>query len=211
MDTPDIDDTDGQTNYIVWNFTPYIDVPQNDLGMTIFLNNWQNLMISPRVLEEHGPLRDGAIHIDEWFVNNEGNRFPVLDFWEWGYSNERDTRVASTMIVWLGSMNGHAYLHEARNLIKAGVPAEKAYLYAWADTNIREPHSSHNRIPRDWMRLPDSKETSRDIEMMERVALWLGGEKGQEFLQNCEQQLAAKYEEQRKARMAKMLRPSGPA
>ncbi len=186
-----------------WVFEPYVPVRPDVAMECIFLRKWQQLM------------GGASQNNDMWCIENEGGRFAFLELFRdlMHVPGERETRVATSFIRWVGTGNGHGYLHTAERLAaamdKGGYSREDAYLAAWALENKRCFNVGYNRVPRGTL-MGDETPTTKDFEIMELTARWLGSETGQAFIADAQGAVSARLRADRDARMkeqAGRLRP----
>lgn len=185
--------------YIDWDFRPYLPIRIYESGSerflreNIFVLGWQKLMTHQSV----GTVLEGAIVTeDQFFVDNESYRYPILDVFNGVVPSAHDTRIASNFILYLGWGNGIAYLDNASKLSEIfGNNAEdraKCYLAQWAmECNPMELWGSAS--PRFDLAKTNSDQQEMfyaprysDLMTLERMAYWCGTDQGQEFIANCE-------------------------
>ncbi len=187
---------------IVWNFEPYCSVRSDLTAEVVFTKKWQQLMMPKKMVAEHGPVDGMRIIIDPWFVDNEPESFPVLEvFKNHGIPNEHDTRIASNFIWWLGTNAGFSYREQVYHIAEKGVEKSQAFLFAWVHDNVRVPIVNHGSVPKDYLAAPFSDASrgtiNRNFETLERVALWLGTDAGQMFVQSCDRNISIKRDRER--------------
>lgn len=202
---------DDDTTYVEWDFEPLHPVRPDITGEVVFSKKWQKLMITPQMRVEQD-VEGLKVKVDRYFIDNEPRTFPILRVFLYGCPNARDTRVASNMISWLGTNSGTIYIENAQNFIQKGLESSTAFLAAWSDLNVRDPMFNRGRVPRDSLTASfekagfdflnpfdrGSRATSfRDVETLEQVALWLGGDDGQKFIQSCQNNIQMKYDRER--------------
>jgi hypothetical protein len=120
--------------------------------------------------------------------------------------NDRQSRVAASIIVWFGTNCGNCFLLEARQLRDRGV--RYPFVAQWAIDNTRfswlnsgmkliehccatelNPHAySFGRQ----MVCPDL--TVEDYETVEHVMVWLGNDEGRAFVAECERKIMVRNE-----------------
>lgn len=105
--------------YINWDFRPYSFACAYEphtgryLRENVFVSRWQKLMTDRAI----GDVMDNAMmREDQWFVENESYRYPILEIFDGIIPSEHDTRIASNFIQFLGKGNGRFYLDEAKKL-----------------------------------------------------------------------------------------------
>lgn len=216
---------DDDIRLIEWDFEPLRPVRPDVTGEVVFSKKWQKLMITPQMRVEQDV--DGLkVKVDQYFVDNEPHTFPILKVFSYGIPDARDTRVASNMITWLGTNSGSIYRENAQNLMEKGLEGEIAYIAAWTDMNIRKAMYNRGTIPRDTLTSTFEKAgidfmnpfdrgvratSVRDIETLEQVAAWLGGEDGQAFIKSCERNIGIKYDREREQYRALRIAALGPS
>lgn len=216
---------DDDATYIEWDFEPLHPVRPDITGEVVFSKKWQKLMITQKMRIEQEV--DGLkVKADQWFVENEPRTFPILKVFPYHYPDARDTRVASNMIAWLGSNSGSIYRENAQKLMDMGLEGNVAYLAAWSELNVRAGMVNRGRVPRDSLTVSFEKAgidfinpfdsgvratSVRDLETFEQVAMWLGGEDGQAFIQACERNIEIKYDREREQYRAARIAVLGPS
>lgn len=196
---------------IEWDFEPIHPVRPDMTGEVVFSKKWQKMMITPQMRIEQDV--DGVkVKADQWFVENESKTFPILKVFPYHCPDARDTQVATNMVCWLGTNAGSIYRENARNLMEKGIEGPTAFLAAWSELNIRQGYINRGRVPRDSLTASfdsagfdfinpfdrGTRATSvRDLETLEQVAMWLGGEGGQKFIQSCERNIEIKHDRER--------------
>lgn len=199
----DVDIDDEGAHYIQWDFRPYEPVrPYNTeknwhLRENVFVRCWQKHMTRHALYT----VTDNAIMCeDQYFVENEGRRYPVLKIFDGIIPSVHQTRIASNFILFLGKGNGRSYLEEAEKLSdifeKTLHSKPDAYLAQWAFANNPWAGSSGgwqttNNPPRYDFTQTDQMDAFfapdyQDIKVLERMACWCGTNEGQDFLQKAE-------------------------
>jgi hypothetical protein len=196
---------------IEWDFEPLHPARPDITGEVVYSKKWQKLMITPQMRIEQ-EVEGLKVKVDQWFVENEPKTFPILKVFPYHCPDARDTRVASNMICWMGSNAGGIYRQEARKLMEKGLEGPIAFLAAWSEMNIRQGMINRGRVPRDSLTASFDKAgidpfnpldfgtratSVRDLETLEQVAMWLGGEAGQKFITSCERNIEIKYDRER--------------
>lgn len=196
-----------------WSFEPYHPVEPDRLERVVFTKRWIKAMTPKSVFVEYDKSNPAIMLIDPWFVENESGKFPILDVLpDYPVPTMHDTRIASNMILWLGTNDGNEFLLNAERLSRQGIEPVMAYAFAWAQKNIRVYNCNRGAVARDWLTTDFNKVrysgTMRDVETLEQVARWLGTENGQSFVSGCHRNIALKwerkYEERRAATRARM-------
>ena len=104
-----------------------------------------------------GTVLDGAImREDQWFVDNESYRYPILNIFNGAIPSLRDTRIASNFILYLGRSHGLCYLDNASKLSETfGGNSEdraRSYLAQWAlECNPMEQWGKLPNSVRSWL------------------------------------------------------------
>jgi hypothetical protein len=173
-------------DYIEWDFTSFTPVRKDVLGEVIVTRHWL-----ARVCRGTAEIcNNGRMKVDKYFIDNHPDEFPVLGILarDGGYPEARATRVASSLIRWLGAPMGLCFLDECERQVAEIADfmgeRQKAYLAAWAIWN--RPGASgdvrryllHNQNP-----------TVDDWETMDKVIMWLGSDPGQAFLKEYRKEL----------------------
>lgn len=124
--------------------------------------------------------------------------------------NQRAASVAASFVRWLGTGNGHGYLSEGAKLMAAH--GRDGYLVAWALENRRFQGARQiEHVLSPVASGPWQKPAISDVdaEVIECIATWLGTEKGQTFLSECQDEIDRKYRAEgqraREARRASLL------
>ena len=200
-----LDHESGQTQYINWDFRPYLPVrpfqktnPHMYLRENVFIRQWQRLM-ARYALEPI--IEGGMMREDRYFVEHESWRYPVLEIFEGFKPSVHDTRIASNFILFLGRNNGVSYLDSANRLANVFASAHHskpdAYIAQWGlENNVRAQFMQASAPARYSLCKTDQGELFyepryRDIKTLENMAYWCGTDKGQSFIQSCEQHLQA--------------------
>ncbi len=180
-----------QPEIVIWEFTPFIPLRHDSPIEAIFMKNWLK-----RVGKE-------VQTNDVYFIENERNTFPIIKiFGRWGYPDTRATRVATSLINWLGSPIGTGFVEQAQSmfeLLNKHRPHEKqnAYIIEWGIKNspdgLGKPLRQHI--------MGDEQLTLADVKNMEKILHWLGGEDGQNFIQTCLQERDVYFRQQRQVRL----------
>jgi hypothetical protein len=110
--------------------------------------------------------------------------------------DQRAASVAASMICWLGTNVGKCFLMLGAE-IRNSTSCLDAYAAAWGASNLRKfGMNSGARQIEFLVRSHDDQNQNvfpevsvRDLEVLEQVAIWLGREEGQAFLQGCEDEI----------------------
>ena len=189
----------GDTDEIFWEFTPLRPLRNDVTGEVVFTKQWQKLMGGER----------GVVY--RWDQDNAvWNSFshPFIDIAkQTGYPDVRDARVATSLICWLGTNVGTAFLQQADRMADAFVENKltvtnhraNGYVAAWALENERHHNMNSGATLREFLLSETLEEQGRrcgwrDAETMELTLRWLGGEDGQSFIAGCRRNIALKRE-----------------
>jgi hypothetical protein len=137
---------------------------------------------------------------------------------------QRQATVAATIVTWLGCNVGQSILLNAKAHIENGRWLQhEAYLLAWTLENTRRRGINYGIRSIEYMLSPPEAfhETrtfgtpplkalpnlsALDLEVCDAVMLWLGTERGQRFLRQCESEISRLTDEERRARDAEWRR-----
>ena len=164
--------------------------PARDLpGEQVFYREWKRLMN-----------KDLGIYDDETMIERVLATLPVA-------ANERHSRVLASVVTWLGTNCGNAFLHEAKRLGASATRVQYPYLAQWAMENARFSWLSGGRRTLEHCMATEfqpsysglaTMETVRptdlsadDYEVVEHLMVWLGDRDGQSFLTRCEREVEA--------------------
>ena len=164
--------------------------PARDLpGEQVFYREWKRLMD-----------KDVGAYDDETMIERVLATLPVT-------ANERHSRVLASVVTWLGTNCGNAFLHEAKRLGASATRVQYPYLAQWAMENARFSWLSGGRRTLEHCLATEfqlsysglaAMETVRpkdlsayDYEVVEHLMIWLGGRDGQSFLTRCEREVEA--------------------
>ncbi|MBK3780213.1 hypothetical protein G3A43_08075 [Paraburkholderia aspalathi] len=108
--------------------------------------------------------------------------------------DQRAASVAASFICWLGTSVGLGFLTLGNSLRDKIHCRHEAYAAAWGVTNLRRyGNNSGARAIEFLLRSTEEQAHNRfsevsvnDLEVLEQVAVWLGSEDGQAFIQGCE-------------------------
>lgn len=188
---------------IEWDFRPYFPVRKYDpetqhfARENIYVRRWQRMMTRHAL----DPFQEGAVMSeDEWFIDNESRRYPILDIFGGYKPSAHDTRIASNFILFLGKGLGLSYLDQAEKLsdvfAQAHMGKGDAYLAQWGlmnapahllPSNTPARYDFTQSAQKDMFFSPDY----RDIKTLERMAYWCGKDQGQAFIKKCELHIKA--------------------
>lgn len=106
-----------------------------------------------------------------------------------GEPTQRDANVAASLICWLGTNCGRAFLFGAleRSIRRSEQDRQLAWQFQWTLENRRLTHA--NRGLRLLESIVNGEVSARDLEVADCVALWLGSDSGQAFIIDCERQV----------------------
>lgn len=192
-------------NVVRWRFTPLTPLREDVLGEVVFTKKWQDMM------------GGSAVGIDRYFLDNEPENYPILGIYQKRFFNQprdRDTRLATSIINWLGTNNGRNFLNNAEQLkdklgkryvvsnIDKGMDYSDAYILAWEKENQRNGQPRFDHTPRSFLSQSLSNifgdaANLHDIEVMGCIIDWLGKPDGQKFIQDCQQEIDLRLKEQR--------------
>lgn len=139
-------------------------------GEGIFVGQWKHELAK---VPDHG-----TGETEEMFCKIFGDLDPI---------DQRDATVAASFICWLGTNAGNSYLHESA-LRRHSEGGDEAYLLQWALWNRRVSYiNGGKRTVEAILREP----TIRDLEVIEKLAEWLGTPPGRVFLKNANDEIEA--------------------
>jgi hypothetical protein len=110
--------------------------------------------------------------------------------------SERTATVAASLVCWLGTNLGRCFLESGAKLVKTQTCPQSAYLMAWASHNARNSCVNSGRRTLEACLMTDVEPHRRpelsanDYEAAEHVVMWLGTDKGQQFLKACEKEIS---------------------
>lgn len=188
-------DEDGCARYIRWDFRPYNTVRVYDrekgwyLRENVFVRRWQNLMTRHAI----APVTNNSVmREDQWFIENEAWRYPVLKMFDGAIPSVRQTRIVSNFILFLGRDAGRAYIEGSQKLSNKfngyRESLSHSFLAQWAietrGNDYRAGVAQTDRTPL----FPMSNETPayEDVKTIERAVYWCGTPDGQSFLKSSE-------------------------
>lgn len=180
----------------LWNTKPFrhapISGPRDLIGEQVMIKHWSNLMRDRDSDEYPNSALAGVMH----------------DYC--GRLDQRVATVAATFICWLGTTCGTHYLNAALRLASdTALDRPDAFLMAWARENLRRYHTSRAARPIERILAKDPNAevvpavSLCDIEVVEHLVMWLGGEDGQAFLTGCKAEIAGRKAE---AELGSLLR-----
>lgn len=140
-------------------------------------------------------------------------------------TNQRDATVCASMMRWLGTNNGKGFLNAAEDLVAVLGDRQRSFVAAWAIENIRDQQKSMGLNSIDAALAPDPRElgaaaldvdlrpSGNDIDTINMLIQWLGGQRGAEFLEGCRKEIAAELAAERQRKMAEqgLQRESSPS
>jgi hypothetical protein len=160
------------------------------IGETVFAAYWVNLM---------------AIPAPTWYDSQTNHQLLLILHDMPGTITQRHATVAATLVTWLGTNCGRAFLSDAQQLEqKMGRFAGHAYPAAWAIENARSSGINGGFRTVEHLLAPDDhfgrnsrghglsfqpELTADDLEVMEHVAKWLGTPEGKQFTAVCENEI----------------------
>lgn len=167
-----------------FSHTPVRPVRQDVLGEVVFMEHWLKLMAQELPFEyDIDPPNEMLKHI-LWDVPS------VL--------TERHAQVCASLIRWLGTNNGRAFLERADNMSIRLRSREQGYQCAWTLENQRRQGTDYGWRAIEAVLSPEALTNQR----MERPALsfedsdtidvlmgWMGSEKGEQFLVDCRKEI----------------------
>jgi hypothetical protein len=119
-----------------------------------------------------------------------------------GEINQRHATVAASMICWLGTNLGYSFLGTAKLLAKSQTFKRDSYLMAWSVQNSRKVWFNGGVRTLEYCLTPDGVKpgngpdlTAADLEVADNVALWLGAQDGQEFVEACQAEIKQRENE----------------
>lgn len=122
---------------------------------------------------------------------------------------QREASVAASFITWLGTNVGASLLDIAQEFKLVRAVPSFAYVAAWSVLNVRSfGHNSNARQIEFLTRTTEEMEANvfsevsvRDLEVIDQIALWLGTEEGQKFLEGCMKEIEKRTDLERYATM----------
>jgi hypothetical protein len=154
--------------------------PRKMIEEQVFARRWEELMSAePEGDNERSPL--------EYVLFN----YPAA-------VDQRAASVAASLICWLGTNAGQSFLGLGRSIHENTYCKHEAYVAAWGAHNLRRyAHNSNARSIEFLVRTTEEQAadvfpevSSYDLEVLDQVALWLGCEEGQAFVQTCETEIS---------------------
>lgn len=106
---------------------------------------------------------------------------------------QRTATVAASLICWLGTNIGKCFLNEANKLAASVRSTEDAYRMSWAQQNQRRSGTNGGWRTLELILAENGQvilATAEEVEAAEQVASWLGSTAGQDFLTQCEAEIA---------------------
>lgn len=187
----------------VFTHEPIRPVRQDVIGEVVFMAQWKALMDT---------------HLNFEYDIDPPNQMLKKILWEMpGQLTDRHSQVSASMIRWLGTNNGRAFLEEADNMSILMRSREKGYVAAWALNNQRQSSSCYGWRTIEAVLSPvalnDSKVelptlSLRDAETVETLIGWLGTDKGEQFVVQCRKDIAKLQKAKRDAALEQHLRGS---
>jgi hypothetical protein len=150
---------------------------REDIGEKVFSRRWKELMETEPV----------ATHPIYYVLRS----YPYV-------VDQRAASVLASMVCWLGTNVGKSFLLLAAEFRDNTTCRFDAYLAAWGVQNARK--IGLNSCARQLEFLTRTQEdlnngifkdvSIRDLEAVEQLCIWLGGDEGQSFLNGCEEEIA---------------------
>jgi hypothetical protein len=159
------------------NHTP-IRPPRDMIEEQVYARRWETLMSEVPTYEYDDNFKRILISYD-------------------GNIDQKAASVAASFVCWLGTAVGRDFLRMAENIRNNTYCNFEAYVAAWSVTNMRRFATNSNARAIEFLvRTVDEQKanvfprvSTRDLEVVDFVALWLGSEDGQEFLKGCEYEI----------------------
>jgi hypothetical protein len=152
---------------------------RNDIGEQVFSRRWKELMeTKPSGLYATQP------------INYVLRGYPYL-------VDQRAASVLASMICWLGTNVGKSFLLLAAEFRDKTTCRYDCYLAAWGVRNARKVGLNSCARQLEFLtRTQDDMDKGvfqdvsvRDLEAIEQLCIWLGGDEGQAFLAGCEEEI----------------------
>lgn len=171
-----------------FDHTPVRPAREGCLGEQVFLKNWQELLAL-----------DNGYHPD--FDGPNGMFMHVVSPGD-AKLTQRHATVAASLLRWLGTNNGLAFLQSADLMCEVVGDREEGYICEWALENRRsQTTNSGIRVLEAVMMAQGAvkppKLSADDCETMEQVLMWLASShsvyvvSGQDFLKKCRADIEA--------------------
>jgi len=178
----------------VFSHDPVRPIRQDVVGEVVFMANWLKLMDT---------------HLDFEYDIDPPNQMLKKILWDVpGHLNDRHSQVSASLIRWLGTNNGRAFLEEAENMSILMRSREKGFVAAWALCNQRRLSTCYGWRTVEAILSPvvlndanvDRPTLSfEDAETIDTLMGWLGSEKGEEFVVLCRKDIAKRQKIHRDA------------
>lgn len=138
---------------------------------------------------------------------------------------QRDATVAATVICWLGCNMGLSIVREGEAaMLRGECDKRDRYLLAWTKLNVRKHYVNHGVRTIEYMLAPEDHYNTEprhflggslkkrpelsadDLEVADRVMLWLATDRGQRFLRQCEREIDRLRDEENRRKLAEQQR-----
>ncbi|AYG47809.1 hypothetical protein DV532_26355 (plasmid) [Pseudomonas sp. Leaf58] len=129
-------------------------------------------------------------------------------------TTQRDASVCASLIRWLGTNNGKAFLDAAEDMVGKLADRKRGFVAAWAVANIRDRQYNLGLNCVDAVLAPDHarlgaaaldtewQASADDIDTINMMIQWLGSPRGAEFLEGCRKEIATELAAERQRRMS---------
>jgi len=168
----------------VFTHDPVRPVRTDVLGEVVFMARWKELMDTP---------------LDFEYDIDPPNQMLKKILWDVpGQLTERHAQVGASLIRWLGTNNGRAFLEQADDMSILLRSRERGYVAAWALQNERRLSTCYGWRTIEAVLSPnplDDKRVERpllsfdDAETIENLIGWLGTGKGEDFVVQCRKEI----------------------
>jgi hypothetical protein len=186
------DDIDEYAVYQLHDLEPYQDLTLGRPGVTAMRSAWRQFSMSGNEELLQWSADGHKYLVDMFFVDNHPDEIPLLQVFGSIPLSPRATRVASTMIEWLGTPVGQSFLLQAENYYKKirNLKRSDAYALLWIQENsVLRSHSGREDLAQVFARATD-KSAFMDAEVMTQVMLWIGSDRGQDMIKNAREMQA---------------------
>jgi hypothetical protein len=210
-----VDENLNSERTVKWHFEPYFAWREDVPGERVYRDAWRRAMAANGVENEDRILAGLPVDIDPYWVENEPGSFPIKDILGSGVPDARDTRLASSVIRWLGCHMGQRFLEEVQKIaaqpyFQGHEGMSRAFLAAWAIENRPDRSALNGSFLIAADSLQDLAATvtvkagekgymlsPHDMKIFERTMMWLGSPKGQNFIRNAQDVLTALHKQKR--------------
>lgn len=136
-------------------------------------------------------------------------------------TTQRDATVCASLIRWLGTNNGKAFLDAAEDMVGKLADRKRGFVAAWAVANIRDQQCNLGLNCVDAVLAPNHatlgaaaldtewQASADDIDAIHMMIQWLGSQRGAEFLEGCRKEIAAELAAERQRRMTEQNQGRG--